>query len=118
MRISDWSSDVCSSDLTDLIGEPCRCHARQLQSASTLEIVLITGRLLWIIPSFLIFLKLGEELVQPISRDTIHEKDPTSFVCALLASPHHLTRLPTPNTQEHHVGKQWNSTYKPRSHPK
>src|SRR3546814_12168141 len=38
------------------------------------------GRLLWIIPSFLIFLKLGEELVQLIARDTIHEKDRTSFV--------------------------------------
>src|SRR3546814_18343191 len=93
MRISDWSSDVCSSDLTDLIGEPCRCHARQLKSASSLEIVLINGRLLWIIPSFLLFLKLGEELVQLIARDTIHEKARTSFVGQVPVAHHHLTRL-------------------------
>src|SRR3546814_12142335 len=80
---------------TDLIGEPCRCHARQLKSASSLEIVLINGRLLWIIPSFLIFLKLGEELVQLIARDTINEKDRTSFVGAVLRS------------EERREGKEW-----------
>src|SRR3546814_5797316 len=86
---------------TDLIGEPCRCHARQLKSASSLEIVLINGRLLWIIPSFLIFLKLGEELVQLIARDTIHEKDRTSFVGAVLAAHHHLDRKSTRLNSSH-----------------
>src|SRR3546814_13998432 len=38
MRISDWSSDVCSSDLADdlLFCEPCSLHSSVLPSGQTL----------------------------------------------------------------------------------
>src|SRR3546814_11524504 len=47
MRISDWSSDVCSSDLPRLrpFGEPRRGEACRLASASVVEPEMMLGRL-------------------------------------------------------------------------
>src|SRR3546814_10307289 len=40
MRISDWSSDVCSSDLKALDSPPCSSHPQKLQAHEPLHAVL------------------------------------------------------------------------------
>src|SRR3546814_15389114 len=40
MRISDWSSDVCSSDLKALDSPPCSSHPQKLQPHEPLHAVL------------------------------------------------------------------------------
>src|SRR3546814_19625763 len=110
MRISDWSSDVCSSDLVDgfLIQPPALL--REMSSGDRALMITLTEEYLRRMRAFGYDDKTALELVDPQSRDDLER------LMGLVGSPLQ-RRWTEPRSEERRVGKECVSTCRSRWSP-
>src|SRR3546814_11419035 len=100
MRISDWSSDVCSSDLADVVIHPLVAqHLRETFGWSDQRIALAI------------------ELAQPGDDERFEERQIIIAKISLEARVHRTGDRQPPRSEERRVGKEWVSKGRTRWSP-